>query len=80
MNCIICCQTVKSIPKDIKRNLSDLVVFPGISEIDFKELVKESTLGCFDMEEAWRCYRSLPSKHSMMTFHVAARKIDVKYA
>jgi hypothetical protein len=31
INVIICVQTVKSIPKDIKRNLSDLVLFPGIS-------------------------------------------------
>jgi hypothetical protein len=44
INVVICVQTTKSIPKDLKRILTDCVLFPGISEEDFKYLIKESTL------------------------------------
>jgi hypothetical protein len=76
MTVIICVQTVKSIPKDIKRNLSDLILFPGISEYDFKELIREIP-GGFNFEEVWEYYRQLSNKHDMFTLHITGGKIII---
>ena len=40
INVIIYLQTVKSIPKDIKRILSDMILFSGIGEVDSKDIMK----------------------------------------
>jgi hypothetical protein len=77
INVIICVQTVKSIPKDIKRNLSDCLLFTGISEFDFKELIRESSMSCFSFEELWRRYSDIVDKHTVFGIHVAARKVVV---
>ena len=54
---IICVQTVKSIPKDIKRTLSDLILHSGIGEDDFMDLIKESPASIFDEKKLWNEYR-----------------------
>ena len=48
INVTICVQTTKSIPKDIKRTLSDIVLFNGIGYEDFFDLLKESPASVFD--------------------------------
>ena len=77
INVIICVQTVKSIPKDIKRTLSDIVLFPGISEDDFIELMKESPAGMFDKKKLWNEYHKLTNPQTMFTIHIKARKIII---
>ena len=77
INVIIIVQTVKSIPKDLKRNLSDCVIFPGISKIDFFDLIKESSLSCFDPDELWSEYIKINDPQAMYSLHVAARKIVI---
>ena len=77
INVIICVQTVKSIPKDIKRTLSDIVLFPGISEDDFVELMKESPAGMFDRKKLWTEYHKLTNPQTMFTIHIKARKIII---
>lgn len=75
INVIICVQTVKSIPKDLKRVLSDLIIFPGISKDDFYDLMDECPVGMFDKDECYKAYKSLKNKHSRMIFHIAANRI-----
>lgn len=75
ISCIICVQTVKSIPKDIKRNVTDFVLFPGISEFDFKDLIRESSASIFPFQETWNSYIQLKNKHDRFDLHVSARKI-----
>ena len=77
INVIICVQTVKSIPKDLKRGLSDIIIFPGISEDDFYDLFKEAPLGCFNVKECYNVYKSLTNKHDRMSFHINANRIIV---
>jgi hypothetical protein len=79
INVIISVQTVKSIPKDIKRTLSDLVLFPGISEYDFKDLIRESTASCFDFKVLWENYRKIKCQRTMMKIHIAARRIIITH-
>jgi len=79
INVIIIVQTVKSIPKDLKRNLSDCVIFPGISKKDFYELIMESSLSCFDLDQLWNEYIRIRNPHAMFKMHVAARKIVITF-
>jgi rRNA pseudouridine-1189 N-methylase Emg1 (Nep1/Mra1 family) len=77
INVIICVQTTKSIPKDIKRNLSDIVLFTGISEEDFKFLIRESSASCFEYKVLWESYRKITGNHSMMKLHISARRVII---
>jgi hypothetical protein len=79
INVVICVQTTKSIPKDLKRILTDCVLFPGISEEDFKYLIKESTLSIKSPEALWSEYSKITVPQTMFTIHASARKIVVKY-
>ena len=78
INVIICVQTTMSIPKDIKRILSDCILWPGISINDFKDLVKDSSLSCFDPDELWQEYSKINNKHTMFILHITARKIKIQ--
>lgn len=77
INVIICVQTVKSIPKDIKRTLSDIILFPGISEDDFTELMKESPAGMFDRKKLWSEYSKITDPQVMFSIFIKARKIVI---
>ena len=80
INVICCVQTTRSIPRDLKRILSDIIIFPGISEEDFYDLFKEAPLGCFDVKECYKVYKSLSNKHDRMSFHINANRIIVTAA
>lgn len=80
INVICCVQTTRSIPRDLKRILSDIIIFPGISQEDFYDLFKEAPLGCFDVNECYKVYKSLSNKHDRMSFHINANRIIVTAA
>ena len=80
INVIICVQTTRSIPRDIKRILSDCILFPGISRDDFYDLMKEGPFGEFDTDECYRTYKTLTNKHDRMVFHIAANRIIIHKA
>ncbi len=77
INVIICVQTVKSIPKDLKRVLADCYLFPGISEIDFKDLIKEGPFGFFNSEQLYTAYKSLKNDHDVFAIHIKAKRIII---
>jgi hypothetical protein len=77
INVIICVQTVKSIPKDIKRGLSDIILFPGISEYDFKDLLKEVNMNFIDHELLWKSYKEIDNRHTTVALHLNARRIII---
>ena len=77
INVIICVQTTRSIPRDLKRCLSDCIIFPGISKDDFYDLMKEGPFGNFDIDEVYKAYKALTNKHDRMVFHIAANKIVI---
>ena len=80
INVIICVQTTRSIPRDIKRILSDCIIFPGISRDDFYDLMKEGPFGEFSTDDCYRSYKSLTNKHDRMVFHIAANRIIIHKA
>jgi hypothetical protein len=77
MNVIICVQTVKSIPKDIKRTLSDIMLFSGVSHEDFFDLMKEIPAGWINAENLWNVYRNLEDPHAFITVYITARKVVI---
>ena len=77
INVIICVQTVKSIPKDLKRGLSDIILFPGISEYDFKDLLKEINMNFIDHSTLWNAYKQIDNQHTTIALHLNARRIII---
>ena len=77
INVIICVQTVKSIPKDLKRGLSDIILFPGISQEDFIELMKEVNTNFIDAKTLWEQYRRIQNQHATITLYLNARRIII---
>ena len=77
INVIICVQTVKSIPKDLKRGLSDIIIFPGISQEDFIDLMKEVNTNFIDPKVLWEEYRKIQNQHATVTLHLNARRIII---
>ena len=75
INVIICVQTTKSIPKDIKRTLSDVILFTGISEEDYTTLMKELNVGWLDTKKLWQTYKSITDDHATLSIHIAAKKV-----
>ena len=80
INVIICVQTTRSIPRDLKRCLSDCIIFPGISKDDFYDLMKEGPFGEFDSDECYKVYKQMSNKHDRMVFHIAANRIIIHKA
>lgn len=77
INVTICVQTVKSIPKDIKRTLSDIVLFNGISKDDFYDLIKESPASVFDAKKLWQEFSRLKDPHATFTIHIKAKRVII---
>ena len=77
INVMICVQTAKSLSKDIKRICTDFILFPGISEDDFYDLLKESMAGRFDKKALWKSYHSLTNQHDSFRIHIYANKIVI---
>jgi succinate dehydrogenase flavin-adding protein (antitoxin of CptAB toxin-antitoxin module) len=80
INVIICVQTSKSIPREIKRILHDCVLFPGMSKDDFDDLMKEGPFGNFDRKQLWNIYSGLKNPHDQFLIHIAARRAIINYA
>ena len=77
INVTICVQTVKSIPKDIKRTLSDIVLFNGISKDDFYDLIKESPASVFDAKKLWQEFSRLKDPYATFTIHIKAKRVII---
>jgi translation initiation factor RLI1 len=72
---LLCVQTVKSLPKDIKRTVSDVVLFPGISEEDFDNLMKEINAGFVNRKDLYNIYKNIKDQHANLRLHLAAKRI-----
>ena len=77
INVMICVQTAKSLSRDIKRICTDFILFPGISEDDFNELLKESMAGKFNRKDLWQQYHSLTNIHDSFRIHIYAGKVII---
>ena len=65
---------------DIKRILSDTILFPGISEEDFQDLMKIGPFGGFDRKQLWKEYSRLKNEHDMFRIHSKAHRVFIDHA
>ena len=73
---ISCVQTTMSIPPDIKRIMSDCILFPGISRDDYMDLIHDSTLSCYDTDELWDKYQKIRDQQ-MFICHTKSKTTKV---
>jgi len=81
INVIISVQTTKDIPKNLRRLLTDIILFPGISEEDFMYLMKETPTGSLphDHRTLWEHYRKIKDKHTAFRLHLTAQRAIVGF-
>lgn len=70
---IISVQTTKFIIKNLKRMASDVILWSGVSQDDYDELMKELPHS-FDAKELWNEYHKLTNNHSRLELHVIVGK------
>ena len=68
ITCIICVQTVKFIIKNLKRMLTDAVIWKGLSQDDWYDFFRE-TSHSFNADLLWQQYHSLQDSHSHLELH-----------
>lgn len=69
-------QTAASLPKEIKRMLTDLVLFRGVNEDDFKRLF-QTVPNTWNVKKLWELYKTLRHKRDKMILHLTANKIVI---
>jgi len=74
---MICVQTCKSLSKDIRRCLSDIILFPGVNEQDFIDLIKETPAGAFDRKLLWQEYHAIKDPHATFSIYIKANKVII---
>ena len=71
ITCIICVQTVKFVIKNLKRMLSDAIVWKGLSYDDWVGFMRELSHS-FDADVLWERYHQLKDSHSRLELHMIA--------
>ena len=73
ITCIIAVQTVKFIIKNLKRMLTDAVIWKGLSRDDWDGFMRELSHS-FDQDLLWNQYHQLQDSHSRLELHMIANK------
>ena len=68
ITCIIAVQTVKFIIKNLKRMLTDAVIWKGLSYDDWTSFMRE-TSHSFNADQLWFQYHQLQDQHSHLELH-----------
>jgi hypothetical protein len=68
---IIAVQTPKYVIKNIKRQATDIVIWVGISQEDFYDLMKEIAFS-YNVEELWQQYKRLKTQTSHLILNIKA--------
>lgn len=74
----IIAQTSASIPREIKRMATDLVLFKGINQDDFMDLFKVIP-STWNAKHVWEKYKTFKNQKDKMILHLVANKIIVEY-
>jgi hypothetical protein len=74
---MIAVQTAKHVNKTIRRMATDIVLWQGVSEEDFDDVMKEISYA-YPKEEIWDVYRILPSQYSYLQLNVKNRSWTVE--
>lgn len=75
LTAIIVAQTWRFIQLNLKRLCTDIVIWKGFSEEDFKKMITQ-TPNSQNWETLWEQYKNLPSNHSKMILHCNTDKVE----
>ena len=75
---IIAVQTVKFVIKNLKRMLTDCVIWKGLSYDDWVSFMRELSHS-FDADLLWNQYHALQDSHSRLELHMIANKYKFIY-
>ena len=78
ITCIICVQTTKFIIKNLKRMLTDVVLYKGLSEDDWTDLMRELSHS-FDAKSLWLRYHELNDIHSKLFMHLTTNEYRFEF-
>ena len=78
ITCIIAVQTVKFVIKNLKRMLSDAVIWKGLSYDDWTQFMRE-TSHSFNADLLWEQYHRLQDQHSHLELHFVANTYKFVY-
>lgn len=73
ITCIIAVQTVKFVIKNLKRMLTDAVIWKGLSYDDWVGFMRELSHS-FDQDILWERYHQLHDSHSRLELHMIANQ------
>ena len=76
LTCIICVQTVKFVIKNIKRMLTDCIIWKGLSLDDWTNFMRELSHS-FNADQLWEQYHALQDQHSRLEMHLIANKYNL---
>ena len=71
LTCIIAVQTTKFVIKNLKRMLTDCILWRGLSQDDWINLMRELSHS-FDADILWNQYHQLKDSHSRLELHMIA--------
>jgi hypothetical protein len=71
---ILVCQSWRFINRNLKRLCTDIVIWKGFSEEDFKNMILQTPTSQ-DWKELYIRYRDLPSNHAFIAIHITADSI-----
>lgn len=71
---IIVAQTWRFIQLNLKRLCTDIIIWKGFSEEDFRKMISQ-TPNSQNWEELWEKYKNLPDKHSKMILHCCTDEV-----
>ncbi len=74
LTAILAVQTWRFVNLNFKRLCTDIVIWKGYSEEDFKNMIKQ-TPNDKNWKELWQQYKELTDAHSNMTLHITANTI-----
>ena len=68
LTAIICAQTWRFVQLNLKRLCTDIIIWKGFSEEDFKKMITQ-TPNNQNWKDLWNIYKNLKDKHSNMVIH-----------
>ncbi len=74
LTAILSVQTWRFVNLNFKRTCTDIVIWKGFSEEDFKSMLKQ-TPNDQNWKDLWERYKGLTDAHSNMTLHITANSI-----
>jgi hypothetical protein len=72
---IVVCQSWRFVNRNLKRLCTDIVIWKGFSEEDFKNMILQTPTSQ-DWRSLYEQYKALPDQHASIEIHITANEIQ----